>query len=432
MRKIVLIYFVVFSLAAVVPLIARAYDVPNIWPTGYWATGGLISCTGNYLTGAHPCRSLCDLIQTAINIIYFGMTIAIFVLVPIFFAVGAIMIMVAGAKPDMLETGKKTLTGAVIGLVVVLCSYLIINTFITVLGITGIGGFNGGACNPPTNFAAPEGPMGLVANSAASFAMRALPLSGVALAQTQIQISTSIPATNDQGSSPGGVVANFYQFALMISGILALGAVVYGGIKYVASAGNPSAQHEGREWIQSALLGLLLLAGAYLILSVVNPDLLKLDMLNKLNLETVSIAGGGGGGGTCSAAPSGPCSVAQLQSTCLGSNAQAASQICMAESSGNPTNGGDLSTSGQPVSIGLFQINLSANMIDGLNCPAAFDHPWHPGNPSTIKTDPASQTLYTACVQMAQNLAANIAAACTLSSNGTNWGQWSTASACGL
>ena len=130
----------------------------------------------------------------------------------------------------------------------------------------------------------------------------ALTLSGVLIVRavdfSSVPISTSIPGTN-AASGPGGVVANFYQFALMISGVLAFGAVVYGGIKYVASAGNPSAQHEGREWIQSALLGLLLLAGAYLVLNVVNPDLLKLDMLNNLNLPAVNTqsSGGGGGGG---------------------------------------------------------------------------------------------------------------------------------------
>ncbi len=54
---------------------------------------------------------------------------------------------------------------------------------------------------------------------------------------------------NSTSSSPGAFIANFYQFALMIGGILAFGVIVFGGIKYMASAGNPSGQTEGKEWI---------------------------------------------------------------------------------------------------------------------------------------------------------------------------------------
>jgi hypothetical protein len=63
---------------------------------------------------------------------------------------------------------------------------------------------------------------------------------------------------------------------LIIAGILAFGSVVYGGILYATSAGNASQQSAGRSWIESALIGLLLLAGAYIILQTVNPSLVKL------------------------------------------------------------------------------------------------------------------------------------------------------------
>jgi Type IV secretion system pilin len=100
----------------------------------------------------------------------------------------------------------------------------------------------------------------------------------IALAQTHI--SASIPGTNSNGSaaSPGAWIANFYQFALLIGGILAFGAIVFGGVKYAASVGNPSAQSDAKEWIEGALIGLLLLAGVYLILYVINPNLVNLNM----------------------------------------------------------------------------------------------------------------------------------------------------------
>jgi hypothetical protein len=278
-------------------------------------------------------------------------------------------------------------------------------------------------------------------------AFNALPV----LAQTQITISTSVPGTYPPTSGtggPGAFVANFYQFALVIGGILAFGVIVYGGVKYMASAGNPSGQSDAKEWIEAALLGLLLLVGAYFILSVINPQLLNLNLptLTPVDISSISVSynpvggtNGPSGAGTCTAPTAGPCTVANLQNTCMGGNAASAAEICSAESSGNALTGGDKSTNGQPVSIGLFQINLTANTIGGLNCPAAFDHSWHaPGvcakgsttncGPSTI-TNP---TLYAQCVAAAQNTATNIAKACSLSSNGTTWNQWSTHTACGL
>jgi hypothetical protein len=120
-------------------------------------------------------------------------------------------------------------------------------------------------------------------------------------AQTKIPISTNIPGTNSVATEgPGAFVANFYEFALMIGGILAFGVIVYGGVKYMSSAGNPSGQSDAKEWIEAALLGLLLLVGAYFILNIINPQLLnlKLPVLTQLNIQApVTPPGGVGGGG---------------------------------------------------------------------------------------------------------------------------------------
>ena len=86
------------------------------------------------------------------------------------------------------------------------------------------------------------------------------------------------PGSSGTTERPGTLVNNFYQFALSISGLLAFGAIVWGGIKYTASAGSPSGQTEGKEWITGALWGLLLLAGAYLILNTINPSIVSLEL----------------------------------------------------------------------------------------------------------------------------------------------------------
>ena len=108
---------------------------------------------------------------------------------------------------------------------------------------------------------------------------RALPTLAATISAPSV--SAAIPGmtgTVTSGTSPGNFVNGFYQFALMIGGVLAFGAVVYGGILYAISAGNPGKQSEGKEWIKSAIYGLLLLAGAYLVLYTINPNLVNLSL----------------------------------------------------------------------------------------------------------------------------------------------------------
>jgi len=63
----------------------------------------------------------------------------------------------------------------------------------------------------------------------------------------------------------------------------------------MASAGNPSGQSDAKEWIEAALLGLLLLVGAYFVLNVINPQLttLALPTLTPVNITTGGVPGGG-------------------------------------------------------------------------------------------------------------------------------------------
>ena len=62
-----------------------------------------------------PCTSLCDLVDTIINIVYFGMSLALFIIAPVAVVAGGLWFTLGGANPGMLESGKKTITGAVIG-----------------------------------------------------------------------------------------------------------------------------------------------------------------------------------------------------------------------------------------------------------------------------------------------------------------------------
>lgn len=111
-----------------------------------------------------------------------------------------------------------------------------------------------------------------------------------------IAVSGALPGSYATSSGPGAFVANFYQFALMIGGLLAFGMIVWGGVKYAASRGNPSAESDAKDRIYGALIGLLLLAGVYLILFTINPNLIN---LNLTALPTVTITASPSGSSLC-------------------------------------------------------------------------------------------------------------------------------------
>src|SRR3989344_9144423 len=66
----------------------------------------------------------------------------------------------------------------------------------------------------------------------------------------------------------------FYSFALMISGLIAFIAILYGGLKYLISAGNPGNIKDAKDQITAGFLGIIILFFSYSILTVINPGLI--------------------------------------------------------------------------------------------------------------------------------------------------------------
>lgn len=85
----------------------------------------------------------------------------------------------------------------------------------------------------------------------------------------------SFPGESDKGIP--AFIASFYNFGLMIGGVLAVGMITVGAIYYSIS-GAVDKQAEAKSMITSALLGLALLFGSYLILNTVNPKLTTLTV----------------------------------------------------------------------------------------------------------------------------------------------------------
>jgi hypothetical protein len=93
---------------------------------------------------------------------------------------------------------------------------------------------------------------------------------------------------NLKAQNPGEFLKNIYVFAMLIGGFLAFGAIVYGGIKRASARDNANQVKDSEEWIKNAIIGLILLFGAYILLNTINPNLLRLDLpeLKEVKIET--------------------------------------------------------------------------------------------------------------------------------------------------
>jgi hypothetical protein len=79
-----------------------------------------------------------------------------------------------------------------------------------------------------------------------------------------------------------GYAASLWIFGISIGGVLALGSIVYAAIEWTVSAGNSSRIADAKDRITQAIIGLVLLFGAYTVLNFINPDLTQLGKINSV------------------------------------------------------------------------------------------------------------------------------------------------------
>jgi Type IV secretion system pilin len=250
-------------------------------------------------------------------------------------------------------------------------------------------------------------------------------------------------------------------------------AVIFGmGILYIVSAGNDKMIGIAKGGIKAALIGVVWILVAWVVVSTVVRIMGASDFFADVGLQqtgafsfscdTSSAAGtaastnfgagansGGGtgsgsggtgtgysGSGSCQPvtnSTANPCSTSNLASSCFGgASVNAWSAICQAESNGNVRipSSVDVCADGNAASFGLFQINITANTVDGLNCPAAFSGGAYTSTNHNCRV--INPTLYNQCKAAAQTASKNIATACRLSNNGTNTGPWGAARRCNI
>jgi len=69
-----------------------------------------------------------------------------------------------------------------------------------------------------------------------------------------------------------------FQFSLFLGALIALGSFIYGGVRYLTSAGSPPAQKDAKSQISAGISGLIILISAYLILNTINPQLVAWEV----------------------------------------------------------------------------------------------------------------------------------------------------------
>ena len=238
------------------------------------------------------------------------------------------------------------------------------------------------------------------------------------------------------------MILAIYKFGIWTIGIAGLFMITVGGIMYAGSAGNTSTATNAKGIITDALIGIAAAMLAYLFLYVINPDLTNLNInFTAVNVDykegtAMGISGGVSnskayGDGSCSPVTTGSCKVTDM-AVSFGALASQASGVCSKESGGraDTLSGTDFcagNNTHDPVSVGLFQINLSVHKIGGLDCPSVFNIPLTAKvvhNPTLCWVLPDKRALYNQCVTAAKIPANNIAAAKILYDK-AKWKPWS-------
>lgn len=90
----------------------------------------------------------------------------------------------------------------------------------------------------------------------------------------EVKVPWTDPQTDITKINPGTYIRNFFVFGFSFIGFLAVVAIIYGGILYSI----PGQTGKGKGYIQGAIIGIILLFSSYLILYVIDPDLVDLDI----------------------------------------------------------------------------------------------------------------------------------------------------------
>ena len=107
-----------------------------------------------------------------------------------------------------------------------------------------------------------------------------LVVAGVVFAQRNLEVP--LPGIAGEGEITEtpllpDYIKYIFNFGVGISGVIALFVFIFAGIGYLTSGGNPSKMSDAKDRILSALIGIVVILGSYMILTTINPQLRTLD-----------------------------------------------------------------------------------------------------------------------------------------------------------
>ncbi|MFA6171284.1 MAG: hypothetical protein WC715_02395 [Patescibacteria group bacterium] len=85
----------------------------------------------------------------------------------------------------------------------------------------------------------------------------------------------------------GEYIAAIYKYGIGVIGIVAAIAIMIGGIRWLTAGGNPSSVKDAQSWITGAVTGLILALTSFLILNLINPNLVNFQPLRVKVVKTV-------------------------------------------------------------------------------------------------------------------------------------------------
>ncbi len=75
------------------------------------------------------------------------------------------------------------------------------------------------------------------------------------------------------GASVWGYVATFINVALLVAGVVAVVYLIYGGLLYITAGGDAEKATKGRTAIVNAIIGIIIIALAFLIVLYINNNI---------------------------------------------------------------------------------------------------------------------------------------------------------------
>ncbi len=131
------------------------------------------------------------------------------------------------------------------------------------------------------------------------------------------QLLEKIPGSSGvSGNDLKTYIESIYNVALILVTLSAVLMLSIGGFWYLTSAGNTSRMGTAKEIIVDSLIGLVIALTAWLILNVINPDLVKTTISSLPGGSIAESGAGGAGTGGSSPATNGDCSTPNTTRAC--------------------------------------------------------------------------------------------------------------------